>query len=369
MAASAPSAPQSALPPAPNPASRWRRLGLWAIFIAILIGAALYAWWWYQYGQRYITTDNAYVSGNLIQLTSQTPGTVLSIHANETDRVIAGQTLVALDPTDARLAYDEAQSALARAVRDLQTAFAEDGHLRAQVGLREAELNRARSERSRADGDLARRKAMAASGAISEEDLRHAEAAAATARSSVAMAEAALDSARESRQASRILVEGTTVENHPSVQRALTALRTAHVALRRATVAAPVSAHVARRSVQVGQRVAAGAALMTLVTLEDVWVDANFKESQLRGLRIGQPARLTADVYGDEVVYPGHVIGLAAGTGSAFALLPAQNATGNWIKVVQRVPVRIALDERELQAHPLRSGLSMQATIDTRDFR
>ena len=352
-------------PSTPNNGSgKWRRLGLGAIFLTVLIAAAAYAWWWYENGLRYVSTDNAYVQGHLLQVTAQTAGTVVSIHADETDRAVAGQTLIALDPTDARLAVAQAEAQLAQAVRELQTVYAADGGLRAQINLRTAELGKAHAEQLRAAGDLKRRMAMARSGAISDEEIRHAQAAAVTAQGSVTASQAALELARETRSASRMLVDGTALETHPNVQRAALQLREAHVALRRATIAAPISGHVARRSVQVGQRVAAGTALMVLVALDQVWVEANFKESQLGGLRIGQPVQLSADLYGDSVHYQGIVTGLAAGTGSAFALLPAQNATGNWIKVIQRLPVRIALDAKQLAAKPLRVGLSMRVQVD-----
>ena len=352
--------------PAPpnNGNSRWRVLGLSAILLAVLIAAAFYAWWWYQHGQRYANTENAYVQGHLLQVTGQTAGTVISVHADETDRVNAGQTLIALDPSDARLAVAQAEAHLAQVVRELQNQYAGDGSLRAQINLKAAELDKAKAEGLRAAGDLKRRLAMANSGAISVEDVRNAQASASTARSNVSAAQAALNAARESRIASRMLVDGTAVDNHPNVLRAALQLREAHLALRRTTIAAPISGHVARRSVQVGQRIAAGAALMVMVALDQVWVEANFKESQLGALRIGQPVDLIADLYGDAVPYHGIVVGLAAGTGSAFALLPAQNATGNWIKVVQRLPVRIALQPKELVAHPLRVGLSMRVQVD-----
>ncbi len=343
---------------------RVRRLGLSLVLLAVLVGAAVYIWWWLEHGQRYISTDNAYVQGNLVLVTAQTPGTVVAIHAGETDRVIAGQTLVALAETDARLALTEAEAELAQTVRELQTVYAGDGSLRAQITLRSAELARARADGVRTAGDLTRRQRLADSGAISDEEIRHAEAAAAVSRNSIAVAGAALNTAREGRSASRMLVAGTTVENHPNVRRAAAKLRAAHVALHRTTIPAPLSGHVARRSVQVGQRIAAGTALMTLVALEQVWVDANFKESQLANLRLGQPVRLSADLYGNQVKFTGTVAGLAVGTGAAFALLPAQNATGNWIKVVQRVPVRITLDTTQLLEHPLRVGLSMRVEID-----
>ncbi len=313
---------------------------------------------------RYESTDNAYVQGSLVQITPQIGGTVTAILADDTDAVKAGQPLVRLDPADAKVALQQAEAALAQAVRQVRTVYANNGSLSAQVSLRQADLSRVQNEVARATEDLQRRQALAGTGAVSREEIQHAQSQLTAARGNLAAAEAAVAAAREQLASNQALTDGTPVEDHPSVQVAAARLREAWLATQRLALASPVDGHVARRSVQLGQRVAAGTPLMTIVPLDQVWVDANFKEVQLRQLRLGQPVTLTADVYGRQVTYRGTVAGLSAGTGAAFALLPAQNATGNWIKVVQRVPVRIALDAKELAAHPLRVGLSMHAEVD-----
>ncbi|HJW11209.1 MAG TPA: HlyD family efflux transporter periplasmic adaptor subunit, partial [Albitalea sp.] len=216
----------------------------------------------------------------------------------------------------------------------------------------------------RANDDVNRRMPLVATGAVGGEELKHTEDALASSKSALAGAQAALAAAREQAASNRALTEGTSVEDHPNVQRAAGAVREAFLALQRTELPAPVTGQVAKRTVQVGQRIAAGAPLMSIIPLEQVWVEANFKEVQLRKMRIGQPVKLQADIYGSKVEYDGRVVGLGAGTGAAFALLPAQNATGNWIKVVQRVPVRVEIDASQLAAHPLRVGLSMEATVD-----
>jgi membrane fusion protein (multidrug efflux system) len=301
----------------------------------------------------------------VVQITSQVGGTVVSILADDTDVVRAGQLLVKLDPADARVALEQAQAQLAQAVREVRTLFANNGTLSAQIQLREADLARAQADLSRAQEDVNRRAPLVADGAVGKEEFQHATAQLAAAKSAMAAAQSAALAAREQLVASQSQTDGISVEQHPSVQRAAAKLRESYLALQRADLVAPVTGTVARRGVQLGQRVAAGAPLMAVVALDQLWVDANFKESQLQSLRIGQPAELVADVYGKKVQYHGKVAGLGAGTGAAFALLPAQNATGNWIKVVQRVPVRITLDPKELAEHPLRVGLSMDVTIDT----
>ena len=304
-------------------------------------------------GRYYESTDNAYVAGNLVQVTPQVAGTVISIGADDTDRVKAGQTLVRLDAADAQVALEQAEAQLAQAVRESRTLYANNNTLEAGIAVRQSEL-------VRAEEDHARRVQLAAKGMTTRESLDNA-------RAAVATAQAALEEAREKLASNRTLTDRTTVEAHPNVMRAAARVRETLLALKRAEIAAPVSGYVAKRSVQVGQRVAPGAALMAIVPLDQVWVDANFKESQLREMRIGQPVRLVADMYGDRVEFRGRVAGLAAGTGGAFALLPPQNATGNWIKVVQRLPVRILLDLKQLEEHPLRIGLSMRAEVDIRD--
>ena len=302
--------------------------------------------------------------GNLVQITPQTTGTVEAIMADETDFVQAGHALIKLDPADARVAYQQAEADLAQAVRQVRTLFVNNGSLSAQVTLREAEAARASNDVARATEDLRRRQSLSGNGAVSQEELEHTRSQLEAARAALASARAATQSAREQLQSNRSYTEGIDVASHPSVQAAAARLRQAYLAVQRSALIAPVDGFVAKRSVQVGQRVAPGAQLMTVVPLNQLWVDANFKENQLRGLRIGQPVKLTADLYGSKVEYDGQVAGLGMGTGAAFSLLPAQNATGNWIKVVQRVPVRITLDAAQLAEHPLRVGLSMDVTVD-----
>ncbi len=330
-----------------------RRRALSVLILLFAVAGAAWAAWWQLVGRYYESTDNAYVAGNLVEVTPQVAGTVIAIGADDTDRVQAGQMLVRLDAADAQVALDQAEAELARAVRDVRTLYANNLALAAGVRVREAELQRA-------DEGLARRAALAEKGMVTREDFENARAAAAAAR-------AALGAAREQLAANRTLTDRVRVEDHPDVLRAGARVREAFLALKRVEIPAPVTGYVARRSVQVGQRVAPGAPLMAIVPLEQLWVDANFKEAQLREMRIGQPVRLSADLYGSKIEFHGKVAGLAAGTGGAFALLPPQNATGNWIKVVQRLPVRIALDPQELRAHPLRIGLSMQAEVEIRD--
>jgi len=355
-----PSVPESA-----GNGKRRRALGTLAA-IVVLAGAGWAAYEWLV-ASHYEGTDNAYVQGNVIQITPQIAGTVMAIGADDTDFVKAGQTLVQLDPADARVALEQAEAALGQAVRQARTLYANNGSLAAQVQLREADVVKARSELARAQDDLQRRKALSGNGAVSKEELNHAETAVANARSAVAAAQAGVVAARESLASNRSLTDGTRVEEHPSVQAAAARLREAYLATQRVAMPAPVDGYVARRTVQLGQRVSPGTPLMSVVPLGQVWVDANFKEVQLRNIRIGQPVKLTADLYGKKVEYDGKVEGLGIGTGAAFALLPAQNATGNWIKVVQRVPVRISLDAEQVKANPLRVGLSMDAEVDVRE--
>jgi membrane fusion protein (multidrug efflux system) len=356
-------APQTAAPAEPR-GNPQRKKALTAVALAVLLAGAAYGIYYATVLDHYEHTDNAYVQGNVVQLTPQVGGTVLSINADDTDFVKAGQPLVRLDPADARMALDQAEAQLAQTVREVRTLFANNGTLGAQIALREADLARARSELARALDDVDRRAPLVATGAVGKEEFNHATAQLSAARSAVAAAQSAALAARGQLGANQVLTENTSVEQHPNVLRASARVREAYLALKRADLLAPVDGYVARRSVQLGQRVQAGAPLMSLIALDQVWVDANFKESQLRDVRIGQPVTLQADIYGKKVQYHGTVEGLGAGTGAAFALLPAQNATGNWIKVVQRVPVRVALDPKEVAEHPLRVGLSMEARID-----
>lgn len=353
-------------PAAADPGAK-RKPALLAATGVTLAAAILYGGWWLLTQRHHESTDNAYVQGQVVQITPQVAGTVLAVLADDTDLVKAGQPLVKLDPADARLALARAEAQLAQTVREVRTVYANDATYAANVRLREAEVARAEAEARRAADDLERRRPLLASGAVGGEEIKHAETTLASASSALAAARSALAAAQEHATANRALTEGTTPEHHPNVERAAAAVREAWLALQRTELPAPIAGQVARRSVQVGQRVAPGTALMSVVPLEQVWVEANFKEGQLRDMRIGQPVKLSADLYGSRVEYEGRVAGVGAGTGAAFALLPAQNATGNWIKVVQRVPVRIELDARQLSEHPLRVGLSMEASVDTAD--
>jgi len=332
---------------------RRRKPVMVAMASVVAIAAIAYGSWWGLIGRYSEVTDDAYVAGNVVQITPRAAGTVLTIAADDTDFVRAGDTLVQLDRADAELALQQAEAQLAQTVRQVRTLYATDKALAATIDVRRADVAKARE-------DLLRRQALTGTGAVSAEEVEHA-------RAGLSAAEAALATARQQYASNHALIDNTGVSDHPDVARAASRLREAWLALERTSIPAPVSGYVAKRAVQVGQRVAPGAPLMAVVPLDQVWVDANFKEGQLHRMRIGQPVTLTSDIYGSEVEYHGQVAGLAAGTGSAFALLPAQNATGNWIKVVQRLPVRIALDAAELAAHPLRIGLSMQAAVDVHE--
>lgn len=358
---------EASSPVAPVAPESRRGKALLAVTTVVALVAAGWGGWWWLTQRHHESTDNAYVQAPLVQVTPQIGGTVLAVTADDTDLVKAGQVLVRLDPADAKLALERAEAQLAQTVREVRTLYANNATLDAQIRLREAEVKRAQADVARAQDDLARRKPLAATGAVGAEELKHAESTVASAQSALVAAQSAFAAAQEQAASNRALTEGTGIEKHPNVERAAAAVREAYLALARTDLPAPVAGQVARRSVQVGQRVAAGAPLMSIVPLDQAWVEANFKEVQLREMRIGQPVKLTADLYGSKVEYQGRVVGLGAGTGAAFALLPAQNATGNWIKVVQRVPVRIELNGQQLAQHPLRVGLSMEAVVDTSD--
>ena len=363
-AASSPS-PAAATPSrSPNPA---RRKGLAVVLSGVLGAGAVWGVWHYLHARFEESTDNAYVAGHVVQITPQMGGTVVAIGADETEKVRSGQVLVRLDTADARVALEQAQAQLAQTVREVRGLYANTSALHAQLQARGADLARAQSEHARLEEDVKRRTPLLASGAVGKEEYDHFRSQLSAARSAVQAAQSAQTAAQEQWQASQAQTEGTPVVQHPQVQRAVARLRETHLAMQRSELLAPIDGHVAKRSVQLGQRVQAGAPLMTVVALDALWVDANFKEGQLQHLRMGQSAELRADVYGQKLVFHGRIAGLGAGTGAAFALLPAQNATGNWIKVVQRVPVRITLDPAEVAQHPLRVGLSMEVTVDTRD--
>jgi membrane fusion protein (multidrug efflux system) len=330
-----------------------RQILIFGVLSVFLLAGAGYAAWYLLHGRYHETTDDAYVGGNLVQITPQVAGMVVSIHADDTEYVKSGQTLVRLDKADAQVMVAQAEAQLAKTVREVR-------NLRETSTGGEATVAVRRSELKKAEQDLARRRAVESSGAVSGEELQHAIDAVNTAR-------AALTAAEQQLAAQRAMGDRTDVHDHPDVRAAAARVREAYLALGRTEVPAPVSGYVARRSAQVGQRVAPGTVMMTVTPLDSVWVDANFKENQLARLRPGQPVTLEADAYGSSVEFHGRVAGFSPGTGAAFALLPAQNASGNWIKVVQRVPVRIALDRKELDEHPLQVGLSMKVDVDTHD--
>ncbi|SKC79074.1 efflux pump membrane protein (multidrug resistance protein A) [Burkholderia sp. CF099] len=337
-----------------QPASNGKRKRMMTLLvIVILIAAIAYGLYYFLVARFHEETDDAYVNGNVVQITPQVTGTVIAVNADDTQTVKVGDPIVMLDPADSRIALQSAEANLGQVVRQVRGLYADDSQYQAQVAVRQSDL-------SRAQDDLKRRMQVAQTGAVSQEEISHA-------RDAVKSAQAALDASQQQLASNRALTANTTIASHPNVQAAAAKVRDAYLNNARNTLPAPVTGYVAKRSVQVGQRVAPGNPLMAIVPLNAVWVDANFKEVQLKHMRIGQPVELTADVYGSSVKYQGKVVGFSAGTGSAFSLLPAQNATGNWIKVVQRLPVRIALDPQELEKHPLRIGLSMQVEVSIKD--
>ena len=332
--------------------SKRRRKRLFLILGAVVLLAALgyLGYRWFFAGANEVT-DDAYVAGDVVDITSREQATVTAIYADNTQRVSAGQPLIDFDPADADAAMASAEAQLAQAVRSVRSDLA-------KVGSAGAEITSARADLSKAKSDLARRRDAAREGAVSAEEVAHAA-------DSVRSAEAALALAQSRQTEARSSVAGTSVENNPDVLAAIAAVRRAALVRGHMRLVAPVGGVIAQRSVQVGQQVAPGKPLMAIVPLDAVWVDANFRETQLADLRIGQPVTIKSDIYGGDVVFHGKVAGLSAGSGSAFALLPAQNASGNWIKITQRLPVRIALDPAELRRNPLQVGLSVTATVDT----
>ncbi len=344
-----------------------RKKGLTLVASAVLICALSYtAWQWFN-ARNLETTDNAYVSGNVVQITPQIAGTVVSIKVEEADRVNSGQVLVKLDPSDTKLAFEQAAEQLAQSTREVSAQAINNAVLEEQVKIKQSDLERVQHEMQKAQDDFARRTQVASIGGVGKEEVEHAAQQVAVTKSLLTSAQAALQSAKDQLRASKTLTPNGLVQDHPSVKKAASKLNEAALAMQRSELLAPIDGHVAKRYVQLGQRVAPGAPLMTLVNLDQLWVEANFKEVQLRNIRIGQEVELSADVYGSKTIYHGKVLGLGSGTGAAFSLLPAQNATGNWIKIVQRVPVRISLDAQELRKNPLRIGLSMDVSVNTAD--
>ena len=330
----------------------WRKrlaIGLVLTTAKIALGYGVY--WWVE-SSHYAVTDNAYVGAQVATINSQIGGTLLNVSADDTQKVRKGDVLAVIDPSDARLALARAQADYQRTLQRVAQYYAQRSAAAAQVQARTADVVRTAE-------DLGRRQRLVVEGAVSREQVS-------TARNAADAAEANLTAARESLAAQDELVHGVTVASHPETVAARVALEKAELDLSRTIIRAPVDGIVAQRKVQIGQTVQPGQSLMTVTPIAQAWVDANFKEGQLGDVRIGQKVELESDLYGSKVVFHGRVAGMGGGTGSAFAVIPAQNATGNWIKVVQRVPVRIALDGKELAAYPLRVGLSMTATIDTR---
>ncbi|MGA7710890.1 MAG: HlyD family efflux transporter periplasmic adaptor subunit [Rhizomicrobium sp.] len=327
--------------------NRW----LTILAVAVAICALLYALYWLFYARYFQDTSDAYVAGDVVVITSREPGTVLALYADNTQAVKRGEPLIELDPIKARVAMDAAAADLARTVRTVRAEFSKVDELRAELASAHVTLERAQSDY---------RRRLTAGDSVSHEELAHANDAVTSARNDVDQTEGKLQGALAS-------VQGTSVANNPDVLAAMARLRQASIVLAHMRLYAPVGGVVAQRSVQLGQQIAPGTPLMAVVPLDSVWIDANFKEAQLRNMRVGQPVTVTADLYGGGVTYHGKIVGLGAGTGSAFALLPPQNASGNWIKIVQRVPVRIALDVNDLREHPLRVGLSVDVSVDISD--
>ncbi|HMI20688.1 MAG TPA: HlyD family efflux transporter periplasmic adaptor subunit [Sphingomonas sp.] len=363
---------------APQRTMAERRKQWLTILAAVVLGVALLVTaYHFLIGVRHVSTDNAYVGADTAQITPLVAGPVQSVRVANTQIVKKGDILVTLDPADMQIAVERAQADLAQAEREFLQTRATGGALQAQVGARDSDIERAQAEMVAAQSaydkarvDLTRRQSLAKSGAVSGDELTSAtnafaaaQAQLAVARAGIAQAKANRVAASENYNANQALIQGSMQDN-PDVASARSKLDSAKLDLSRAVIRAPFDGVIAQRNVQVGQRIAAGTPIMTVVPVYNMYVDANYKEGQLKKVRIGQKARLTADIYGHSVVYHGTVIGLAGGTGSAFAIIPAQNATGNWIKVVQRLPVRVMLDPAELQQHPLRVGLSMDVTID-----
>ncbi|WP_217653744.1 efflux RND transporter periplasmic adaptor subunit [Marinomonas polaris] len=333
------------------PKKTQRKKGLIILFGIVVLGAIGTAWYYESFVVGNQTTDDAYVEGNIVSITPETVGTVTQITADDGDFVEKGQVLVRFDKADADLEYENSKAKLAQAVRQVRAMFNNVTQAEAVVDANKIALHKA-------ERDYDRRKNMVKAGGLSQEDLSHA-------KDMVDSAQTQLAVAIEQLKAQSSMISGTTVETHPIVQSAITDVKQAYLTKQRTDIVAPVTGYVARRQVQLGQRVSPSSTLMAVVPLNDVWVDANFKETQLNSMRIGQPVSLISDLYGDEVVFHGTVESLGIGTGSAFSVLPAQNATGNWIKIVQRLPVRIKLDTHDITSHPLRIGLSMNVDVDT----
>jgi membrane fusion protein (multidrug efflux system) len=340
------------LPPPPSRYStRQRALGL--VAIVVVLGVIAWGAYWLFYGRFFESTDDAYVGGDVVAITSREPGTILTLHADNTQFVHRGEAVIDLDPANALVGMQQAEAGLAQTVRQTRALFAKADQSRAQI-------SQARIQLAQAGQDYRRRQEASGDGSVSKEEVSHAN-------DATAQAKAALTVAQTGLEQTLAQIQGTTIATNPDVLAAAAKLRNASLVLDHMLLFAPVDGVVAQRTVQVGEQVAPGTPLLAIVPLDNVWVDANFKEVQLTRMRVGQPVTLTADIYGGGVTYHGYVAGLSPGSGAAFALLPPQNASGNWIKIVQRVPVRIRIDPSDLKAHPLRVSLSVDVTVDVRD--
>ncbi|MEQ4949487.1 multidrug efflux MFS transporter periplasmic adaptor subunit EmrA [Klebsiella oxytoca] len=344
---------ESQTPQQPGSKKGKRKGALLLLTLLFIIVAVAYGIYWFLVLRHYEETDDAYVAGNQVQIMAQVSGSVTKVWADNTDYVQKGDPLVTLDQTDAQQAFEKAQTQLAASVRQTRQQMINSKQLQASIEVKKTALSQAQT-------DLNRRIPLGAANLIGREELQHA-------RDTVASAQAELDVAIQQYNANQAIVLGTKLEQQPAVLQAATEVRNAWLALLRTKIVSPISGYVSRRSVQPGAQITTTTPLMAVVPATNLWIDANFKETQLAHMRIGQPATVISDIYGDDVKYTGKVVGLDMGTGSAFSLLPAQNATGNWIKVVQRLPVRIELDEKQLAEHPLRIGLSTLVEVNTTD--
>ncbi|QMR68216.1 multidrug efflux MFS transporter periplasmic adaptor subunit EmrA [Klebsiella grimontii] len=344
---------ESQTPQQPGSKKGKRKCALLLLTLLFIIVAVAYGIYWFLVLRHFEETDDAYVAGNQVQIMAQVSGSVTKVWADNTDYVQKGDPLVTLDQTDAQQAFEKAQTQLAASVRQTRQQMINSKQLQASIEVKKTALSQAQT-------DLNRRIPLGAANLIGREELQHA-------RDTVASAQAELDVAIQQYNANQAIVLGTKLEQQPAVLQAATEVRNAWLALQRTKIVSPISGYVSRRSVQPGAQISSTTPLMAVVPATNLWIDANFKETQLAHMRIGQPATVISDIYGDDVKYTGKVVGLDMGTGSAFSLLPAQNATGNWIKVVQRLPVRIELDEKQLAEHPLRIGLSTLVEVNTTD--
>ncbi|QLT75172.1 multidrug efflux MFS transporter periplasmic adaptor subunit EmrA [Klebsiella sp. RHBSTW-00464] len=342
---------ESQVPQQPGSKKGERKGALLLLTLLFIIVAVAYGIYWFLVLRHFEETDDAYVAGNQVQIMAQVSGSVTKVWADNTDYVQKGDPLVTLDQTDAQQAFEKAQTQLAASVRQTRQQMINSKQLQASIEVKKTALSQAQT-------DLNRRIPLGAANLIGREELQHA-------RDTVASAQAELDVAIQQYNANQAIVLGTKLEQQPAVLQSATEVRNAWLALQRTKIVSPISGYVSRRSVQPGAQISPTTPLMAVVPATNLWIDANFKETQLAHMRIGQPATVISDIYGDDVKYTGKVVGLDMGTGSAFSLLPAQNATGNWIKVVQRLPVRIELDEKQLAEHPLRIGLSTLVEVNT----